>query len=278
MEITHVIRGEDHLSNTPKQILLYLALGKKVPKFGHLPLILAGDGKRLSKRHGATSVDEFKDMGFLPVGLLNGLALLGWGDNMPKPIFSLEELIQRFDMNKVNKKGAIFDLDKLGWINGQHLSRSKAEDIWPFVKPLWLTKGWIDEAFQDDSGIKYTDLLKSRVRLLNEFVTYGNYLFKDPEHYDKEAIHKHLKDPEVKAHISKLISAYSACNSGDQDILETVLRDTADELGVKAATLIHPLRLALTGFGVSPGIFEIAELLGLETVLRRLSKLLPYLD
>lgn len=277
MEITHVIRGEDHLSNTPKQILLYLALGKKVPKFGHLPLILASDGKRLSKRHGATSVDEFKELGFLPEGLLNGLALLGWGDNMPKPIFSLEELIQRFDMSKVNKKGAIFDIDKLGWINGQHLSRSKAEDIWPFVKPLWLKTGWINNDFSDETGIAYTKLLKSRMRLLNEFVAYGEYLFKDPISYDEEAVAKHLSDPAVKDHITQLSADLKASNAKTADEMESILRNTAEKMDIKAAALIHPLRLAITGFGVSPGVFEICEILGLETVIKRLKFLKIFL-
>lgn len=277
MGITHVIRGEDHLSNTPKQILLYLALGEKVPKFGHLPLILAPDGKRLSKRHGATSVDEFKELGFLPEGLLNGLALLGWGDNMPKPIFSLDELIQRFDIGKVNKKGAIFDIDKLGWINGQHLSKNDAGTIWPFVKPLWMGKGWIDESFSDELGVKYTDLLKSRMRLLTEFVTYGKYLFKDPVAYDMEAVNKHLSAPGKKEQIEQLMNAFKACQCKDAAEMESCLRDTADRLQLTAADLIHPLRIAVTGFGVSPGVFDVCETVGLETVIRRLNFLKIFL-
>lgn len=277
MDITHVIRGEDHLSNTPKQILLYLALGKNVPKFGHLPLILASDGKRLSKRHGATSVDEFKELGFLPEGLLNGLALLGWGDNMPKPIFTLTELVERFDISKVNKKGAIFDLEKLGWINGQHLSRMEPSDIWPYVCPLWEKEGWIDDNFSDENGIRYTALLKSRMRLLNEFVTYGKYLFKDPISYDMEAVNKHLQSPDTKLHIEKLVKAFTDAKCDKAADMEACLRDTADNLDIKAAALIHPLRIAMTGFGVSPGVFEVAETLGLETVIRRLNFLKIFL-
>lgn len=275
MSISHVIRGEDHLSNTPKQILLYLALGHKVPKFGHLPLILASDGKRLSKRHGATSVDEFKEMGFLPEGLLNGLALLGWGDNVTKPIFSLKELIKRFDLSKINKKGAIFDLEKLGWINGQHLSRMDAKDIWLFVKPLWESQAWITENFSADMGIKYVDLLKSRMRLLQEFLSYGAYLFNDPQDYDQTAVEKYLKDPTtLKTYMEALIKSFSVCTPFDIENTENCLRETADIFNIKAASLIHPLRIAITGFGVSPGVFEICEILGKETVLRRLNKLL----
>jgi len=277
MNITHVIRGEDHLSNTPKQILLYLALDKKVPKFGHLPLILAQDGKRLSKRHGATSVDEFKEMGFLPEGLLNGLALLGWGDNMPKPIFSLNELIQRFDFARVNKKGAIFDPDKLAWINGQHLSRTEAKDIWPFVKPLWENAGWIDPGFSDEDGIRYTDLLKSRIRLLNEFVLYGKYLFKDPLTFDMEAVNKHLQSPDIKKYIQILSSSFESLEHSKAEELEACLREVADQLEIKASALIHPLRIAVTGFGVSPDIFKICEILGLETITRRLTFLKIFL-
>ena len=277
MNITHVIRGEDHLSNTPKQILLYLALGRKVPKFGHLPLILAQDGKRLSKRHGATSVDEFKEMGFLPEGLLNGLALLGWGDNMPKPIFSLDELIKRFDFARVNKKGAIFDHDKLAWINGQHLSRSDAKDIWPFVKPLWQDAGWIDPGFSDEDGILYTDLLKSRIRLLNEFVLYGKYLFKDPLIFDIEAVNKHLQSPDIKKYISILSTSFQSLNNPNPEEYEVCLRDVADKSEIKASLFIHPLRIAVTGFGVSPDIFKICEILGLETIIRRLNFLKIFL-
>jgi glutamyl-tRNA synthetase len=278
MNITHVIRGEDHLSNTPKQILLYLALGKKVPKFGHLPLILAPDGKRLSKRYGATSVNEFKDMGFLPEGLLNGLALLGWGDTMTKPIFTLEDLIVRFDLTKVNKKGAIFDIDKLAWINGQHLSNSNAQAIWPYVKPLWINESWIDDGFPDDLGIRYTDLLKSRMRLLNEFVLYGKYLFKDPTNYDMEAINKHLNSLEIKDHLSKLIQDLELANIIKAIDVEQTLRSTAEDLGIKASTLIHALRIAVTGFGVSPDIFEICEILGKETIIKRMNTLLLILS
>ncbi|RKY54500.1 MAG: glutamate--tRNA ligase [Candidatus Neomarinimicrobiota bacterium] len=277
MNITHVIRGEDHLSNTPKQILLYLALGRKVPKFGHLPLILAQDGKPLSKRHGATSVDEFKEMGFLPEGLLNGLALLGWGDNMPKPIFSLEELIERFDFSRVNKKGAIFDPDKLAWINGQHLSRTNAKDIWPYVKPLWQEKAWIDNGFSDENGIRYTDLLKSRIRLLNEFVDYGRYLFKDPLNFDHEAIIKHLQLPDIKGYITILSNSFESLKSTNAEEFETCLRQVAEKLDVKASVLIHSLRIAVTGFGVSPDIFKICEILGKRTVIKRLNFLKIFL-
>ncbi|MEA2076648.1 MAG: glutamate--tRNA ligase family protein, partial [Candidatus Marinimicrobia bacterium] len=240
---------------------------------GHLPLILASDGKRLSKRHGASSVNEFKELGFLPEGLLNGLALLGWGDNMPKPIFTLKELIDRFDMSKVNKKGAIFDPDKLAWINGQHLSRTDAKEIWPFVQPLWKNAGWINSDFPDKKGLQYTDLLKSRMRLLNEFIQYGEYLFLDPHTYDKSAVEKHLQSPDIQDNIKALINALEKCEDFTPGSTETSLRNVAEKLEIKAAALIHPLRIAITGFGVSPGVFDVCAILGKKTVIRRLGNL-----
>ncbi|MFO7841533.1 MAG: glutamate--tRNA ligase [Fidelibacterota bacterium] len=273
MGITHVIRGEDHLSNTPKQILLYLALGEKVPRFAHLPLILAEDGKRLSKRHGASSVNEFREMGFLPEGLLNGLALLGWGDNMPKPVFTLDELIEKFSLNRVNKKAAVFDINKLTWINGQHLSRTNAADVWKFVRPLWHEKGWIKTDFPDTEGVRYVDLLKSRMRLLTDFITYGAYLFHDPDDYDAKALARYSRSPGTQAFLNGLLDEFQLCTPFTADNAECCLRRSAEEQHTTAATLIHPLRLAVTGFAVSPDIFSICEILGKKTVCRRVEKL-----
>ena len=273
MKITHVIRGEDHLSNTPKQILLYLALGEPVPRFAHLPLILANDGKRLSKRHGATAVDEFRELGFLPQGLLNGLALLGWGDNMPKPVFDLQELIEKFSIDKVNKKGAIFDINKLTWINAQHLSRMDAAAIWPFVKPLWLEEGWITQGFPESKACEYIDLLKARMRLLSDFRNYAAYLFRDPERYDVTAVEKHLQESDIQDIISHLLRSFELCEDFSAAGAEACLRSCAESLNLPAARLIHPLRIALTGFAVSPDLFRICEILGKETVMRRLRHL-----
>ncbi|MDD3715760.1 MAG: glutamate--tRNA ligase family protein, partial [Candidatus Marinimicrobia bacterium] len=222
-------------------------------------------------------VDEFRAMGFLPQGLLNGLALLGWGDNMPKPVFDLNELTERFNINNVNKKGAIFDIDKLKWINGQHLSRRDAAEIWPYVKALWLKASWIGTDFPDEKGIAYTALLKSRMRMLNDFLDYAGYLFRDPESYDEAAVDNYLKAADMPEHISALFSAFRNCLSFTRETAEIALRNCTESRGLSAAALIHPLRLALTGFSVSPDLFTIAELLGKETVLRRLGNLLSKL-
>lgn len=272
MAITHVIRGEDHLSNTPKQILLYLALGYKVPKFAHLPLILGPDGKRLSKRFGATSVDEFVEMGFLPEGLLNGLALLGWGDNVTKPIFDLEQLIAAFDLNRVNKKGAIFDIDKLYWINGQHLSRISAQELWPRVKSLWEKEHFISKDFSEETGVKYTDLLKTRIRSLNDFIRFGSYLFNDPLEYDKQAVEKAFSAHNTQNVLLDLSLAFKDLEIFSKSSAESVLRELAEKNNIKAADYIHPMRLAVTGFGVSPDIFNIMEYIGKESVVRRLKR------
>jgi glutamyl/glutaminyl-tRNA synthetase len=213
-------------------------------------------------------------MGFLPQGLLNGLALLGWGDNMPKPVFDLNELIKKFSINKVNKKGAIFDIDKLTWINGQHLSRMDASEIWPYVKPLWQKASWIDTGFPDEKGIIYTDLLKARMHLLNDFQDYAGYLFRDPENYDRDAVYKHLQLPDIQYYLNDLLGSLETCRDFSSGAIEDCLRACANRHEIPAAALIHPLRLALTGFAVSPDLFTIAGLLGKSVLIRRLKNLI----
>lgn len=280
MGITHVIRGEDHLSNTPKQIHLYLALGYPVPRFAHVPLILAPDGKRLSKRHGATSVGEFRDMGFLPDGFLNGLIHLGWGTAGNQTVFAPEELIQKYKISDVSKKGAIFDLQKMIWINGQHLTMKPAEELFQPVTEEWIKAGLLTEQeAQDRKSYLYgaIDLLKTRMKLLKDFVTFGSYVLTDPENYQKDAIKQRWSHPKIVSLLSEYDTALQTLDSFKAEHLENALRSITDRSGEKAATLIHAVRLAVTGFAVSPGLFELLVLLGKETVLRRLKKALDYL-
>jgi glutamyl-tRNA synthetase len=279
MGITHVIRGEDHLSNTPKQIHLYLALGYPVPRFAHVPLILAPDGKRLSKRHGATSVGEFRDMGFLPEGFINGLVHLGWGTSGNQTIYTLDELIHTFKITDVSKKGAIFDLQKMIWINGQHISGKPSTELFPWVTQAWLKAGLLS---QDEIENRKTylhqaiDLLKSRMKLITDFVSFGSYVLKDPVSYDPEAVKKHWAHSRVQILMNHYIKALESLDSFDPDKLEETLRHITDEAGEKAAILIHAVRLAVTGFSVSPGLFELLSLLGKKVVIRRLKKAVDY--
>jgi glutamyl-tRNA synthetase len=281
MGITHVIRGEDHLSNTPKQILLYLALELPVPVFGHVPLILGSDGKRLSKRAGATSVGEFQELGFVPEAVINSLALLGWSPKSNQTLFTMPELIENFDMAGISKKGAIFDFDKMKWINGQHLSRIPAESLFPAVSQAWLDAGYINDADREkrrDYLLQSIELLKERVRLINEFVIYGGWFFSDPVKYDTEGVSKHWQANDSLELFSQILKSWQELKVFTAESTETSLRRLADHLEIKAARLIHAVRLAITGFTVSPGLFQVLEHLGAETVLRRLYNAISFLQ
>ncbi|MDD3807584.1 MAG: glutamate--tRNA ligase [Candidatus Marinimicrobia bacterium] len=281
MGITHVIRGEDHLSNTPKQILLYRALGYPIPQFAHVPLILAPDGKRLSKRHGATSVHEFREMGFIPDGFINGLIHLGWGKSGNQTLFTREELIQLFKIQDISKKSAIFDLQKMIWINGQHLSRKQAEELFPMVVEVWKKANLLTEEeaqSRKEYLYKAIDLLKTRMKLLQDFVTFGAYILKDPETYDSEAVKKYWTHPTILKMLKEYYTQLETLEPFMPSLLEETLRSLTEQAGEKAATLIHAVRLAITGFSVSPSLFDLLSLLGKETVLRRLEKSITYLS
>ena len=268
MAISHVIRGDDHLSNTPKQLLIFEALGVKPPLYAHLPLIMGFDGKRLSKRHGAASVAEFQNEGILPEAFLNHLALLGWSPKDDTEFMNIDELIIRFKIDHVSKRSAIFDYKKLIWLNGQHLSSKNAEELLPMVSSEWgiSTKTKLDEVYL----IKVLELVKERAKTREELVNFGKYFYEDPGSYDDKGRKKYWNDGEVNSNVRKLVEDLEVLNLFTEEKIEDVLRSTAESLGIKAADLIHPVRLALTGFSVSPSLFKIMELLEKETSVRRL--------
>jgi glutamyl-tRNA synthetase len=282
MRITHVIRGDDHVSNTPKQILLYRALGHEPPIFGHVPMILGPDGKRLSKRHGATAVGEYREQGILPWAMVNFLALLGWSPGTDEEIFEVAELIERFSLEGINTKSAIFDPQKLEWLNGQHLSRASAERLEPLVTERLVRAGLANEDVlraRRDWYLALIDLLKVRARSLEDFVVQARPYFLEEIEYEQEAVQKHWKDPaEVRARLVALRERYATVRSWDEATLEAELRALADELAVGAGKLIHPLRVSLTGVAVSPGIFEVLALMGPELTLRRLDAAIAELE
>jgi len=275
MKISHVIRGDDHLSNTPKQLLISRALAVKPPLYAHLPLIMGQDGKRLSKRHGATSVAEFKNEGILPEALLNHLALLGWSPKDDTEFMAIDELIRRFKIEDVSKRSAIFDYKKLRWLNGQHLSSKSAEDLLPIVSTDW---GITAETQFDDVYLKKVmNLVKARAKTSEELISFGKYFFEDPDSYDEKGRNKHWNDSSVNSNVRRLVINFEELSSFTEEKIERVLRSTAETLGIKAAELIHPVRLALTGFSVSPSLFEIMELLGKEISVRRIKSALNQL-
>jgi len=268
MNITHVIRGEDHLSNTPKQLLLFDGLGAKEPIYAHLPLILGSDNQRLSKRHGATAVKEFRNQGIFPEALLNHLSLLGWSPKDDTEFMDLNDILNRFKLDNVSRKSAVFDHKKLLWINGQHLSSMSSKELFPSVEKKW---NLLDTEFAGSDYLKKViDIVKARAKTFEELITFGNYFFNDPVEFDENASKKYWSEKSVNENISILLDNLSNLDDYTEEKIEEVLRSTADSIGVKAAALIHPTRLALTGFGVSPGIFEVMNLLGKEVVTRRL--------
>src|SRR5690606_20281376 len=282
MGITHVIRGDDHISNTPKQILLYRALGRPTPVFAHVPMILGPDGKRLSKRHGATAIGEYREQGILPSAMVNFLALLGWSPDTDQELFEVDELIERFSLEGINKKSAIFDPQKLEWLNGQHLSRMPAERLEPLVTERLVAAGLASASELESRREWYLsliDLLKVRARNLQAFVEQARPYFEETIAYEPTAVEKHWSEPaETRVRLMALRDRYSAVDEWDAARLETVLRELADELGIGAGKLIHPLRVALVGTAVSPGIFDVLAVMGRERTLRRLDAAIRALE
>ena len=280
MRITDVIRGDDHISNTPKQILLYQALGAALPRFAHVPMILGPDGKRLSKRHGATAVGEYQHQGILPEAMVNFLALLGWSPGTEEEVFTEPELIGRFTLAGINRKSAIFDLRKLEWLNNQHLNRRRASELEPVVRRGIIAAGLATAeqlARDPDWFLRVIDLLKVRARNMDDIVLQARPYFADTIDYDPEAVAKHWRDPGTADRLAALREGLTDLAPWDEGALEAALRTRADALGVGAGKLIHPLRVALTGMAVSPGIFEVAAVMGRERVAARLDAAVRFL-
>jgi glutamyl-tRNA synthetase len=270
MEVTHVVRGDDHISNTPKQVLLYTAFGKTPPAFAHVPLIMGPDKKRLSKRHGATSVMEYAKQGYIPEAMFNFLALLGWGTGSDDELFTRQELIQRFTLDGISGGNAVFNTEKLDWFNHQHLNRLDDAELIARLMPLLEAEGLLT----NDIGwlAKVLALLRPRAKKLTDYPDQLRPFFEDPGAYDPDAVRKHLSTPGTKDHLLALGDAYRDAE-WTEAALEKTLRDLADARTVKAGALIQGTRIAMTGRMVSPGLFEMLVVLGRETVLRRLDKL-----
>ncbi|HEX9163332.1 MAG TPA: glutamate--tRNA ligase [Thermoanaerobaculia bacterium] len=274
MEITHVARGDDHLSNTPKHILLFRAFGAEPPAFAHLPLILGPDRKRLSKRTGATSAEEYREMGILPAALFNFLLLLGWAPGDNREILSRDEAAAMFDLSDVNKAPAVFDQEKLLWMNGQYMMRTSTEDLYLYVAPFL---GF--DAPPLESVRNVLELNKTRARTLKDLAALMKpYLATDDAvTYDEEAVKKHLKGEDLASRLAELRDALSRTEPFDVTTSEQALRALAESRGISAGKYIHPLRVALLGVAASPPIFDVAVTLGKERSLRRLQRLIDRL-
>jgi glutamyl-tRNA synthetase len=275
MKVTHVVRGDDHISNTPKQILLYRALGVPVPTFAHVPLILGPDKKRLSKRHGATAVGEYEAQGYLPDAMVNFLALLGWSPGSgDRELFSRSELVDLFTLDGISGGNAILNPVKLDWFNQQYIAKASHASLVEALHPLLTDAGlWRDDF--DPAWLEAVfGLLRPRSKRLTDFVSQFKLFVADDVERDPSAVAKHLGDDAARAHLAALREKLSTVETFDAAGLETVARALAIERGIKAGTLIHAARVAVTGQTVSPGIFEVLELVGRKRVLARIDRAL----
>lgn len=281
MGVTLVMRGDDHISNTPKQIMLYRALGKALPRFAHLPMIHALDGKKLSKRHGATAVGDYQHEGLLPQAMLNFLALLGWSPGGDREVMTLSEMTELFAPEGLQRKAAIFDPKKLEWMNGQHMSMMPLADLEPVVTRAIVEAGLATTdllAERHDWYLRLVDLLRVRARVIDDIVRQAAPYFVDEITYDPEAVAKQWK--ERAATVSILAStrdALIAAPSWDATTLEAELRGLADRHGISGGKLFQPLRVALTGLTVSPGIFDVLVMQGRGRAISRLERAIDYL-
>ena len=267
MKITHVIRGEDHVSNTPKQILIYNALGFEVPTFAHLPMILGEDKKRLSKRHGATGVNEYESMGYQPDALLNYLVLLGWNPGTDEEIFDLDSLVKNFDIRKVQKKSAIYDQKKFNWISSQHLIKEDSEKVLnrlASIDPEW------GEYKSQDYLLKVIDLIKPRSNSLTDLIDQSQYFFSSPKNFDSTQLKKIWKEG-TSEKIIELKSILDSINSWAANELESNFKSFTDQKGIGIGKVMQPMRLLICGSLQGPSLFDLMELIGKGESLKRIN-------
>lgn len=272
--ITHVIRGDDHISNTPKQLLLYKAFDSEPPLFAHLALIIGPDRKKLSKRHGVTSVLQYKADGYFPLAIVNFLAQMSWSPGEER-IYSIEEMIKGFSLEQLSKGSPIFDLTKLEWLNGQLISQMSAEELAPYVKEeLERENLWQDELGTESEQwfLKLIDLLKERSRTIKDFPLRAKPYLSEDISYDPAGVEKHLSDERLKELLPKLCEDFERMEDFSALNIEDVLRKRAEKEGVKAALFIHAVRMLVVGEPVSPGIFDVLELVGKEKTIERMNK------
>ena len=268
MKITHVIRGEEWLSSTPKHVLLYRAFGWEdaMPKFAHLPLLLNPDRSKLSKRQGDVAVEDFRDKGYLPDALINFVALLGWNPSATEEIYSMEDLIRQFDLEKVNKAGAIFGKEKLDWMNAEYIRKKTPDELLTLIKPLAKTRGY---EVSDEYLKRVIHLMQDRAHVTVDFVDFASYFFKSPETFDEKSKAKNWTS-EAKERLTDLLAQFKSSADWSHESIEAIVRSYAESKSISAGKLIHPLRLAVSGVGMGPGLFEMLEVIGKDEVLKRI--------
>lgn len=280
MGITHVIRGEDHISNTPRQLHLYIALGYEQPQFAHLPLLLGPDRSKLSKRHGAVSLNEYRKMGILPEAMVNFLALLGWYPRDQQEIKTREQLVAEFELSEVKPSGAIFDLEKLMWMNGHYIRQKPVDELAKMIVPYFAEQKWINDPPTEAEWqylLEVTPLIQERMRTLSEAVELAEFFYRDPESYDDKARQRLSKDG-VAELLLELSNRLEALIEFSVEQVEATVRQLAAERGLKAAEVIHPTRAAVTGRMEGPSLFHLMAVLGKERCVGRLRKAVQILN
>lgn len=276
MEVTHVIRGEEWLPSTPKHVLLYEAFGWDVPVFAHLPLLLNPDRSKLSKRQGDVAVEDYRKKGFLSEALINFIALLGWTAGDDKEFYYIDELIKSFSLDRVNKSGAVFDIEKLNWLNAEHLRRKSDSELIQMLRIDLKASKFSNNEYTDEYLLKVIHAMKERVSFIHEVYEKGSYFFEEPSEYDEAGLKKRWKDesPAILKMYAEKISGYE--NPSKEDF-ENVLHETAALMNVGNGNVIHPLRLAASGVSGGPGIFEILDIIGKEKAINRINVILEKL-
>ncbi len=278
MGVNMVLRSADHLSNTPKQIMLFQALSWAVPEYGHSTLILGPDGSKLSKRHGATTIAEYRARGVLSDAMFNYLALLGWSPGDAREVFARDDLIAAFSVDGLHKRDAVFADKKLIWLNGEHMRLRPVDEVLDDAIPIWIAEGWITEAEARDRRdvlTRIAEMLQPRLHALQD-LKHAGYFFCDPETYDPKTAKKHWK-ADTPMRVEMMIDHLQNLDAFGESDIEGATRSLAGELGMSASKLIHPTRLALCGIGFGPGLFELMAVLGRQTCIRRLKKALKSL-
>jgi glutamyl-tRNA synthetase len=271
LKISHIIRGDDHLSNTPKQILFYEALSIQIPKFGHMPLIMGADGAKLSKRHGGTAVEEYRREGFLPEALVNYLLLLGWSPGGDHEIIPLGEAVKIFDINDMKGVQAKFDIQKLRWMNAEYIAAKSAKELLPLIREEMSEMGRPLNA-PDGLALKAIELYKVRIKTLSEFAGMTDYFFTDDYSVDEEAVKKYLAGPDSKKVLSGFLQKIEKMKDFSARAIEDACRAMAEEEKIKPGRIIHPTRVAISGKTQGAGLFEMMEVLGKKKVIERLRR------
>ncbi|MCK9614290.1 MAG: glutamate--tRNA ligase [Candidatus Omnitrophica bacterium] len=274
MEMSLIIRGEDHISNTPKQILMYKALGFSVPQFAHVPLILSEEGGRMSKRYGATSIREYKEDGYLSCAIANYLLLLSWSPGGNREIITLSEAKDIFEIKKVNKTAAAFSMDKLNWMNSEYIKKKSPEEYLSLVEEYLKGKNFLPANIDKEYAKKVFLLFKDRLSKLSDLFTRARFCFYDDYTYDEDT--KEILARNLSKEINILAEKFSALTNFNHEEVEQEFRKVATDLGLKTKELVHPVRVALSGKKVGPSLFETMEVLGKERVVAMLKRLIDY--